>query len=99
MNRPVKKYINSDKNLPFALLLHPIGDNKRMWPYPVDLVTKIDGADVDFYVNTGKSKIRGYEMGYTMVLDRRGKPVRNRISLHSYIYEYKFTLSDKRVAL
>lgn len=99
MKRPVKKLINSEKNLPFVLFLHPIGNNKKMWPYPMDLVTEIKGVEVDFYKNTGKSGIRGYEMGYTMVLDADNKPKRNRIPLISYQYEYSFTLTDERVTL
>lgn len=100
-NRPVKKYTNSGKNLPFVLILSPMGNNKRLFPYPIDLVTKTQGVDIDFYANTGKSKITGYKPGYTVTYryDRENRVQRNKIPLHSYIYGYKFTISDERVAL
>lgn len=99
MKRPVKKQIDSSENLPFVLLLHPRGNNKRLWPYPVDLVTEIQGVDLDLYVNAGKSQVTGYEMGYTMVLDKENKPQRNKIPLISYKYSYMYTITDERMTL
>lgn len=101
MNRPVKKYNNSRRNLPFNLLLHPVGNNERLFPYPFDLVTEIKGVELDFYVNTGKKQLIGFEPGYVMTYQysRKNRVQRNKKPLHSYIYEYSYTISDERVTL